>query len=93
MPVNKFGGMSIEFNRSDSEVSITYINNTFLRRDGTKSATGPLNMDTNRISNVVDPLDDQDAVTKRVHKRILLRMDGTKSASGTLNMKANNIRK
>ena len=66
MPVNKFGGMSKDFYRSNSEVSRnrTYLNNNFLRTDGSKPAIDPLNMDTNKISNVVDPLNDQDAATK-----------------------------
>ena len=66
MPVDKFGRSSRDHYRTDSEVSRlkTYLNNTFLRTDGSKSASGTLNMDTNKISNVVDPLNDQDAATK-----------------------------
>ena len=66
MPVNKFGGMSNDFYNFEVEVSRlkTYLNNNFLRTDGSKSASGTLNMDTNKISNVVDPLNNQDAATK-----------------------------
>ena len=104
MPVDKFGRSSRDHYRTDSEVSRlkTYLNNTFLRTDGSKPAIGSLNMDTNKISNVVDPLNNQDAATKHyvdAQKNIalqhidlnFLRMDGTKSASGTLNMDTNKI--
>ena len=40
------------------------INSKYLRKDGINTATGPLNMNNNRISNVIDPIDNQDAATK-----------------------------
>jgi len=39
--------------------------NIFLLIDGTRAMTGALNMGTNLINNVVDPVDNQDAATKK----------------------------
>jgi len=38
---------------------------TALQADGTKAMTGNLNMGTHKITGVVDPVDDQDAATKK----------------------------
>lgn len=61
MPVDKFGRTPSVGYEAPSGVSIRYVNSNFLRRDGTSTTTGPLNMNNNRISNVVDPMDGQDA--------------------------------
>ncbi len=64
MSVDKFGRDTSVGTTTTSGVSVRYINDNFLRKDGTIPATGPLNMDNNRISNVVDPIDEQDVTTK-----------------------------
>ena len=64
MPVDKFGRDNSNQINPISGVSIHYINNNFLRRDGTNTAVGPLNMASNRISKVINPIDGQDVATK-----------------------------
>ena len=63
MPVDKFGRMS-EAKTEDSGVSLTYINNNYLRSDGKTPLTGSLDMRGNTIYNVADPVNPQDVVTK-----------------------------
>ena len=64
MPVDKFGRMPNEGVTVDSGVSVTYINNNFLRRDGTNTATGSINMTGNTLTNVSGPVNAQDVATK-----------------------------
>ena len=82
MPVDKFGRDPSEGYVSDTGVSVRYINNNFLRKDGSGSATGPLDMGKNRISNVVDPIDEQDVATKHYVDR---------PVQGAMNMSGNRI--
>ena len=63
MPVDKFGRMS-DTKTKDTEVSLTYINNNYVRSDGETPLTGSLNMRGNTIYNVADPVNPQDVVTK-----------------------------
>ena len=63
MPVDKFGRMS-DLKTKDTGVSLTYINNNYVRSDGETPLTGSLNMRGNTIYNVADPVNPQDVVTK-----------------------------
>ena len=63
MPVDKFGRMS-DLKTKDTGVSLTYINNNYVRSDGQTPLTGSLNMRGNTIYNVADPVNPQDVVTK-----------------------------
>ena len=63
MPVNKFGRMS-DTKTKDTGVSLTYINNNYVRSDGGTPLTGSLDMKGNTIYNVADPVNPQDVVTK-----------------------------
>ena len=63
MPVDKFGRMS-DTKTKDSGVSLTYINNNYVRSDGGTPLTGSLDMKGNTIYNVADPVNPQDVVTK-----------------------------
>ena len=63
MPVDKFGRMSYT-KTTDSGVSLTYINNNYVRSDGGTPLTGSLDMKGNIIYNVADPVNPQDVVTK-----------------------------
>ena len=63
MPVDKFGRMS-DNKTKDTGVSLTYINNNYVRSDGETPLTGSLNMRGNTIYNVADPVNPQDVVTK-----------------------------
>ena len=63
MPVDKFGRMS-DTKTKDTGISLTYINNNYVRSDGETPLTGSLDMKGNTIYNVADPVNPQDVVTK-----------------------------
>ena len=63
MPVDKFGRMS-DLKTKDTGVSLTYINNNYVRSDGETPLTGSLDMRGNTLYNVADPVTPQDVVTK-----------------------------
>ena len=63
MPVDKFGRMS-DTKTKDTGVTLTYINNNYVRSDGGTPITGPLDMRGNTIYNVADPVNPQDIATK-----------------------------
>ena len=63
MPVDKFGRMS-DTKTKDTGVSLTYINNNYVRSDGETPLTGSLDMKGNTLYNVADPVNPQDVVTK-----------------------------
>ena len=63
MPVDKFGRMS-DTKTKDTGVSLTYINNNYIRSDGISEITGNLNMASHTIENLGNPTKPKDAVTK-----------------------------
>ena len=63
MPVDKFGRMS-DLKTKDTGVSLTYINNNYVRSDGETPLTGSLDIRGNTLYNVADPVNPQDVVTK-----------------------------
>ena len=63
MPVDKFGRMSDAKTR-DTGVSLTYINNNYIRSDGGTPVSGSINMNGNTLYNVSDPVNPQDVATK-----------------------------
>ena len=63
MPVDKFGRMS-DTKTKDTGVSLTYIDNNYVRSDGETPLTGSLDMRGNTLYNVADPVNPQDVVTK-----------------------------
>ena len=63
MPVDKFGRMS-DTKTKDTGVSLTYINNNYVRSNGETPLTGSLDMRGNTLYNVADPVNPQDVVTK-----------------------------
>ena len=63
MPVDKFGRMS-DTKTKDTGVSLTYINNNYIRSDGSNTVTGSIDMKGNTLYNVSDPVNPQDVVTK-----------------------------
>ena len=81
MPVDKFGRMS-DLKTKDTGVSLTYINNNYVRSDGGTPLTGSLDMRGNTLYNVADPVNPQDVVTK-------VYVDNTKG-SGVIGRKTGN---
>ena len=63
MPVDKFGRMSDTKTR-DTGVSLTYINNNYIRSDGGTPVSGSIDMRVNTLYNVSDPVNPQDVATK-----------------------------
>ena len=81
MPVDKFGRVS-DTKTKDTGVSLTYINNNYVRSDGGTPISGSLDMKGNTIYNVADPVNPQDVVTK-------VYVDNTKG-SGVIGRKIGN---
>ena len=81
MPVDKFGRMS-DLKTKDTGVSLTYINNNYVRSNGETPLTGSLDMRGNTLYNVADPVNPQDVVTK-------VYVDNTKG-SGVIGRKTGN---
>ena len=63
MPVDKVGRMS-DTKTKDTGVSLTYINNNYIRSDGTTPVSGSIDMRGNTLYNVPDPVNPQDVATK-----------------------------
>lgn len=72
MPVDKFGrSHEIATTQVTEGASLPYIHDNFLRTDGTGEMTGALNLGHNKITNVIDPIDQQDAATKAYVERAI----------------------
>ena len=63
MSVSKFGGPRI-YNNNTSDISRNFVENNFIRRNGSSSVTGSIDMTGNTLHNVDDPTVDQDVATK-----------------------------
>ena len=63
MPVDKFGRMS-DTKTKDTGVSLTYINNNYVRSDGGTPISGSLDMRFNKLVNLHKPTEQYDAATK-----------------------------
>ena len=69
MSVDKFGRMSDAKTR-DTGVSLTYINDNYVRSDGGTPVTGSIDMKGITLNNVTDPVNPQNVATKEyVDKR------------------------
>ena len=69
MPVDKFGRMS-DAKTKDTGVSLTYINNNYIRSDGGTPVSGSIDMRGNTLYNVSDPVNPQDVVTKKYADKV-----------------------
>ena len=69
MPVDKFGRMS-DAKTKDTGVSLTYINNNYIRRDGDTPVSGSINMNGNTLYYVSDPVNPQDVATKEYADKV-----------------------
>ena len=63
MPVDKFG-RNVERTTVYFGINIANLTNSFLRRDGGNTAIGAIDMNSNIIKNMADPLIYQDVATK-----------------------------
>ena len=64
MPVDKFGRNGDRATPVNTGINITNLTNSFLRRDGSNTAIGAIDMNNNTNKNVSDPLTNQDVATK-----------------------------
>ena len=69
MPVDKFGRMSDAKTR-DTGLSLTYINNNYIRSDGGTPVSGSIDMRGNTLYNVSDPVNPQDVATKEYTDKV-----------------------
>ena len=63
MPTDKFGRMRDAKTR-DTAVSLTYINNNYIRSDRSTPVSGSIDMKGNTLYNVSNPTNPQDVTTK-----------------------------
>ena len=88
MPVDKFGRMS-DTKTKDTGVSLTYINNDYIRSDGGTPLSGSINMNGNSLYNVSDPVNPQDVATKEyadMTNKAFVLFEGKYLAVGDLSM-------
>ena len=88
MPVDKFGRMSDAKTR-DTGVSLTYINNNYIRSDGETPVSGSIDMRGNTLYNVSDPVNPQDVATKEyadTTNKAFVLFEGKYLAFGDLSM-------
>ena len=95
MPVDKFGRMS-DTKTKDTGVSLTYINNNYIRSDGSNPVTGSIDMRGNTLYNVSDPVNPQDVATKEYADKvgggdtaIYKTRYGTYGSKGNIDMRMN----
>ena len=86
MPVDKFGRSGKSNSVITEGVSLSYIGNNFLRRDGTNTANGSINMTGNTLTNVSNPVNAQDIATKNYVEQNTILRNGTQTMIGNLNM-------
>ena len=93
MPVDKFGRMS-DTKTKDTGVSLTYINNNYIRSDGGTPVSGSIDMRGNTLYNVSDPVNPQDVATKEYADKvgggeaaIIKTRNGTYGAVGNIDMR------
>ena len=88
MPVDKFGRMS-DTKTEDTGVSLTYINNNYIRSDGNTQIRGSIDMRGNTLYNVSDPINPQDVATKEyadTTNKAFVLYEGKYLAVGDLSM-------
>ena len=95
MPVDKFGRMSDAKTR-DTGVSLTYINNNYIRSHGGTPVSGSINMNGNTLYNVSDPVNPQDVATKEYAGKVgggspFFKENGNYKATHTINMVYNKL--
>ena len=66
----------------DTGVSLTYINNNYVRSDGSTPVTGSINMNDNTLFNLPDPENLQDAATKKYVDNLIAENVGGGNISG-----------
>ena len=76
MPVHKFGRNGDRATPVYTGINIANLTNSFLRRDGGNTAIGTIDMNSQIIKNVEDPLSNQDVATKNYVDQNAITTDG-----------------
>ena len=63
MPVDKFGRNGDRTTTDYTGINIANLTNSFLRRDGGNTAIGAIDLNSNIIKNISDPVSNQDVAT------------------------------
>ena len=98
MPVDKFGRMS-DAKIKDTGVSLTYINNNYVRSDGGTPVFGSIDMRGNTLYNVSNPVNPQDLATKEYADNVRgggwinRKQDGTYAIKKDLDMNGKKLKK
>ena len=90
MSVDKFGRQSSSQSSAMApEASVRYVNDNFMRRDGSNDIEGELSMNNHKLINLSEPTEAQDAATRGYVKNFtrnnFLKIDGTNNMEGDLN--------
>ena len=96
MSVDKFGRQSSSQSSAMAPgASVRYVNNNFIRRDGSNDIEGELSMNNHKLVNLSEPTEVQDAATRGYVKTFtrnnFLKIDGTNNMEGDLNVNNHNI--
>ena len=96
MSVDKFGRYSSgQSSAMTPGASARYVNNNFLRRDGSNDVQGELNMNNHKLVGLSEPTESQDAATRGYIKNFtrnnFLKLDGTNNMAGDLDLNNNKI--
>ena len=95
MSVDKFGRHSSGQIYTEPGVSVRYVNNNFIRRDGSNEVEGELSMNNHKLVNLSEPTEAQDAATRGYVKNFtrnnFLKIDGTNNMEGDLNVNNHKI--
>ena len=93
MPVDKFGRNDDRTTTVYTEINIANLSNSFLRRDGGNTAIGAIDTNSHIITNVADPLSNQDIATKiYVHKNAIITAGCVVSGDIKLNVGSDLVR-
>ena len=93
MPVEKFGRNGGRTTPVYTRINIANLKNCFLRRDGGNTAIEAIDMNSNIIKNVADPLANQDAATKNyIDTNAFSTPNGTVSGDIKLNFGSDLVR-
>ena len=96
MSVDKFGRQSSSQSSAMAPgASVRYVNNNFIRRDGSNDVGGDISMNNHKLVNLSEPTEVQDAATRGYVKNFtrnnFLKIDGTNNMEGDLNVNNHNI--
>ena len=91
MSVDKFGRHSSGQIYTEPGVSVRYVNNNFIRRDGSNEVEGDLSMNIHKITNLSDPENHQDATNKRFVENNFVGKNSTSRTIDAENMKITNL--